>query len=122
MIPGERLDPALVLVRPPRENLFGEHRLAHYFAEKIRHLPGPRQPGQIPVDDDTVKTVVNKYQQTSKQACEQLHRSAPFDLCLATKSSVSRPLVSNFQISLASFTRTGARSLILKALPEFPDE
>jgi hypothetical protein len=41
--------------------------------------------------------VVNKYQQASKKACKQLQRSAPFDFCLATKSSVSRPLVSKLQ-------------------------
>ena len=85
MIPRKRLHPGLILVGAPRQDLFADYRLTHYIAEKVCHLAWSRKPRQVSMNDNPVKTVVNKYQQASKKACEQLHRSAPLDFCLSNK-------------------------------------
>src|SRR5271166_4227054 len=102
MIPAKRLHPRLILVGAPREDFFADHRLAHYIPEKVRHLARPRKTRQISMNDNPVETVVNKYQQAAKQLRERLHRSSSFALVLTTRSSDRRPVVSKFQISLAS--------------------
>jgi hypothetical protein len=56
----------------------------------------------IPVDDNAVEAVIYKNEQAAKQLCESLHRSSPSVLVLTTRSSDRRPVVSKFQISLAS--------------------
>src|SRR5450432_845946 len=54
------------------------------------------------MDDDPVKTVVYKNQQAAKQLCKRLHRSSSLVLVSITRSSDRRPVVSKFQIFLAS--------------------
>jgi hypothetical protein len=77
LVAGEGLDPALVIVGPPRQHLFGDFRHSDYLAEEVDHLLGPGQSRQITVDDKAIKTVIHKQQQASKNACENLHRSPP---------------------------------------------
>jgi len=55
-----------------------------YIAEEIRHLLGPRQAAEIPVDDDAVEAMVYQYKQAAKQLCERLHRSSSLDQVLTT--------------------------------------
>jgi hypothetical protein len=68
----------------------------------MRHLSGPGQPAQVAVDDNAVEAVIYQNEQAAKQLCESLHRSSPSVLVSTTSSSDRRPMVSQFQIGLAS--------------------
>ncbi len=76
VIAGEGLDPALIVTGAPREHLLGDRRHPDHLAEEVHDLLGPRQPGQVPMDDNAVETVVYKHQQAAKQLREPFHRSS----------------------------------------------
>ncbi len=97
-----RLHPSLILVGPARQHFLADHRLAHNVLEEMDHLPRPGQTTQISVNHHPVKTVIYKQKQAVKQICKRLHRSSSCALVLTTRSSDRRPVVSKFQISLAS--------------------
>ena len=85
MIACERLDPVPILIGPPREHRFVDHRLAYHVVEEMRHLPRTRQPAQIAVNHHPVETVVYKQKQAAKQPGKHLHRSSLPCSCLSNK-------------------------------------
>src|ERR1019366_4280991 len=103
VIARKRCHPSFVFFRSLTENFLADNRNAQNLPEEVDHLLGSRQIAQVAVDDDTVETVVYKKQQAAKQLCKCLHRSSSPVLVLTTRSSDRRPVVSKFQISLASF-------------------
>src|SRR6516164_9635207 len=90
MIAGESFHPPLVFVGPLGQSLFGYGIQPMHVAEEVDDVLGPRQQGQVALDDDAIETVVYKSQQAAKQLGEGFHRSPPGNL-LGTRSSGRGP-------------------------------
>lgn len=73
MVSGKPFHPALVVVRPLSQHLFGNQRDAHYFVKEINHVLRTRQHREIAVNHDTVETVVDKNDQVAIQAHKRFH-------------------------------------------------
>lgn len=73
MVSGKPFHPALVVVRPLSQHLFGNQRDAHYVVKEVNHVLRTRQHREITVDHDTVETVVNKNDQVAIQAHKRFH-------------------------------------------------
>ena len=84
VIAGVSFHPVPVHLGALTQDRLIDNRNTDDIAEKVDHLLGPRQPAQIPVDDDPVEAVVYKDKQAAKQLCERLHRSSSLDQVLTT--------------------------------------
>jgi hypothetical protein len=99
-------NPPAVGRRPAAEHLLIHLRLAHHLAEKVHHLFGAREPAQLAVNDNPVKTAVYKHQQAVIQLGKHFHRSSsPIDRVVKPDHRIdgrwNLPPV-NLQIFLAS--------------------
>jgi len=106
VVAGVSFHPAAVIVGALAEDFLAHHRDAEHLAKEVDHLLRPGQAAEVAVDDNAVEAVIYENDQAAKQLGEPLHRSSPFALVGITRSSDRRPLVSKFQISLASFNVT----------------
>jgi hypothetical protein len=59
-------DPRLVLGRPLDQHLFRDGRDAVHVAEEVHDVLRPGQQREIPLNDDSVETVVYQRQQAAK--------------------------------------------------------
>src|SRR3979411_1655285 len=59
------------------QDLRGDRILTVHVAEKVNNMLGPRQQGQVALDDDAVETVIYKNQEAFKKLREGFHRSPP---------------------------------------------
>jgi hypothetical protein len=75
VVAGEGFFPVLVIVGSLAEHFLAHHRNPEDLTNEVDHLFGPRQPAEIPVNDNAVEAVIYKNQQAAKQPCESLHRS-----------------------------------------------
>ena len=73
LVSGKAFHPALVVVRPLSQHLFGNQRDTHNLVKEVNHVLRTRQHREIAVDDDTVKTVINKHDQVAIQAHKSFH-------------------------------------------------
>ncbi len=73
LISSKPFHPALVVVRPLSQHLFGNQRDTHYFVKEVNHVLRTRQHREITVDHDTVETVVDKNDQVAIQAHKRFH-------------------------------------------------
>lgn len=80
MVSGKPFYPALVVVRPLRQHLFGNQRDAHYVMKEVNHVLRTRQHREITVDHDTVETVVDKNDQLTIQAHKRFSWAIPLSL------------------------------------------
>jgi hypothetical protein len=73
MISGKPFHPALVVVSPLLQHIFGNKGNAHYVMKEVDHVLRTRQHREITVDHDTVETVVDKNDQVTIQAHKRFH-------------------------------------------------
>ena len=92
MVAGEGFHPLLVFVGPLGQSLLGDGINAMHVAEEMDDVLRPREQRQVPLDDDTVETMVYKSQQAAKQLAEGFHRSSSALLPLTTRSSDRGPM------------------------------
>src|SRR4030095_6463302 len=59
MVSGKAFAPALVVVSPLHQNLFGNQRNTHDFVKEVNHVLGTRQHRKIAPNHDTVEAVIN---------------------------------------------------------------
>lgn len=74
---GIGLDPTLVVPRPAAQDLLGDGLDAKDLSEEVHHVFRSRQHGEVPVDHDTIKTVVDKYDHCGVKFQEGFHRRSP---------------------------------------------
>jgi hypothetical protein len=80
--------PSPVLQGPPGQDLRGDRILTVHVAEKIDDMLGPRQQGQVALNNDAVETVIYKNQEALKELRKGFHRSPPLMFSWIPKSSV----------------------------------
>ena len=73
MVSGKAFHPALVVVRPLSQHLFGNKGNAHYLVKEVNHVLRTRQHREIAPNHDTVETVINKHDQVAIQAHKRFH-------------------------------------------------
>jgi len=73
MVSGKAFHPALVVVCPLLQHLFGNKGNARYLVKEVNHALRTRQHREITVNHDTVKTVINKHDQVAIQAHNRFH-------------------------------------------------
>lgn len=73
MVSGKAFYPALVVVSPLHQNLFGNKGNAHYLVKEVNHVLWTRQHREITVNYDTVETVINKNDQLAVQVHKRFH-------------------------------------------------
>jgi hypothetical protein len=92
-IPGEGLDPLIVLVSPLLQDLLGNGSDAVHVTEEVHDVLRSRQQRQMTQDDDPVETVVYQCQQIAKEPDEMFHRSSSsFALASTTRASDRGPV------------------------------
>ena len=92
-----------------------------YVAEEMHDVlgTGDRLAGQVYLDDDSVKTVTDKNQESVQQLREYFHQSPPQEVWLDTESSVRGPVESTrTQVCVAffAFSRLGLQPIMLLGL------
>jgi hypothetical protein len=73
MVSGKAFYPALVVVSPLHQNLFGNKRDTHDLVKEVNHVLWTRQHREITVNYDPVETVINKHDQAAVQAHKHFH-------------------------------------------------
>ena len=73
MVSGKAFYPALVVVSPLYQNLFGNKWDTHDLVKEVNHVLRTRQHREITSNHDTVKTVVDKHNQVAIQAHKRFH-------------------------------------------------
>lgn len=73
MVSGKPFHPALVVVRPLSQHLFGNQRDTHDLVKEVNHVLRTRQHREITVDHDTVETVIDKNDQVAIQTHKRFH-------------------------------------------------
>lgn len=73
MVSGKGFYPALVVVSPLHQNLFGNERDTHNLVKEVNHVLWARQHREIAPNHDTVETVINKHDQAAVQAHKRFH-------------------------------------------------
>ena len=74
VVESEGFDPGLIILGPLSQKVLSHGRSAHDVSEKVDHVFWSGEHGQIAVDDDPIKTVINKNQHPGKKFVEQFHR------------------------------------------------
>ena len=106
MIERKMFHPGLIILAALAHQFLGDLGVAANVPEEIDHLVFPHQPQQVPVDDNSIKTVINPLQIRPKELKKQLHRCSP----VAVKAC-SLPLNLGEHRGLVSFEdRTQPRS------------
>lgn len=95
LVPGESVDPPVVLVGPLAQRLFRDRIRSMDVAEKMHDVLRSGQERHVPEDDHPVEAVVYKHHQAAKQLGKGFHRSPPGVFVSATRSSVRRPVETN---------------------------
>ena len=73
MVSGKAFYPALVVVSPLHQNLFGNKWDTHDLVKEVNHVLWTRQHREIAPNHDTVETVVDKHDQVAIQAHKRFH-------------------------------------------------
>ena len=92
MVSGKAFHPALVVVSPLLQHLFGNKGNARYLVKKVNHVLGTRQHREITVNHDTVEAVINKHDQVAIQAHKRFHGPSSRGFVLAPQhDQIDRP-------------------------------
>src|SRR6516165_9307621 len=76
LLAGESIHPTVVVAGALPQNILGDHAGLMDIAKEMNDVLRARQKGQVPQNDDAVKTVIYQSQQAAKQLGEGLHRSS----------------------------------------------
>ena len=69
--------PALIVIGPLAQRLLADLSDADDVAEEVHDQLGPRQCGQIAVNDNPVEAVIDEDQEVAEQLGEDVHRRSP---------------------------------------------
>ena len=81
IVTGKGFHPKLVVVSPLCQHLFGDDRLPATWWKKYTTFSGRDSYGEIAIDDNTVKTMLNKHDQFPKQADKSFDVRPPLRSC-----------------------------------------